>query len=67
MIKVEDDVLSRINAEEYDIDINLDTSKVSSAIAASSTAKEKLGIVLKKGQVESTPNAAQQWLEMNVL
>lgn len=66
VITIEDDALSRINAEEYDIVINLDTSKLSSAIAANASEKEKFGFVLnKKGYVEATSLAAQQWLEMS--
>lgn len=66
VILIEDDALSRINAEEYDIVINLDTSKLSSAIAANASTKEKYGFVLnKKGYVESTSTSAQQWLEMS--
>ena len=66
VITIEDDALSRIKAEEYEIVINLDTSKFSSAIAANAFTKEKVGFVLnKKGYVEPTSNAAQQWLEMS--
>ena len=66
VITIEDDALSRINAEEYDIVINLDTSKFSSAIAANASAKEKFGFVLnKKGYVEATSSSAQRWLEMS--
>jgi ADP-heptose:LPS heptosyltransferase len=62
----EEDAFFRINAEEYDIAINLDTSKISSAIAAKAFAKEKVGFALnKKGYVEPTSDAAQQWLEMS--
>jgi len=66
VITVEDDALFRINAEQYDIVINLDTSKISSAIAANVFAKEKFGFILNKnGFVESTSTSAQQWLEMS--
>lgn len=66
VITFEDDAVFRLNAEEYDILINLDTSKLSSAIAASVSAKEKFGFVLnKKGYVEATSDAARQWLEMS--
>jgi len=66
VIIIEDDALSRIKAEEYDIVINLDTSKFSSAIAANVSAKEKFGFVLnKKGYVEATSDAARLWLEMS--
>jgi heptosyltransferase-2 len=66
VIIVEDDALFRLSAEDYDIVINLDTSKISSAIAAYAKAKEKIGFVLnKKGYVEPTSDAAQKWLEMS--
>jgi len=66
VITIEDDALSRIKAEEYDIVINLDTSKLSSAIAANASAKEKFGFVLnKKGFVEAASDVAQSWLEMS--
>jgi len=66
VITIEDDALSRIKAEEYDVVINLDTSKFSSAIAANASAKEKFGFVLnKKGFVEAATESAQQWLEMS--
>ena len=46
--------------------INLDTSKISSAIASCATANEKIGFVLnKKGYVESTSSTSRQWLEMS--
>ena len=66
VITIENDARFRINAEEYDIAINLDTSKISSAIATTASAKEKIGFVLnKKGFVEATSDAAQRWLEMS--
>jgi ADP-heptose:LPS heptosyltransferase len=66
MITIEDDALFRIDAEEYDLVINLDTSKFSSAIAANASAKEKFGFVLnRKGFVEATSDNAQRWLEMS--
>ena len=53
-------LIFRIKAENYDIVINLDTSKISSAIATSTTAKEKIGFILnKKGYVEATSATAQ--------
>jgi len=55
-----------VNAEEYDIVINLDTSKISSAIAAVAKGKSKIGFVLnKKGYVEATSKAADKWLIMS--
>ena len=66
VITIEDHALFRIRAEEYDIVINLDTSKISSAVAADAYAKKKFGFVLnKKGYVESTSTSAQHWLEMS--
>jgi heptosyltransferase-2 len=66
VILFEDDALFRIGAEDYDIVINLDTSKTSSAIAANASAKSKFGFVLnKKGYVEAASPLAQQWLEMS--
>jgi ADP-heptose:LPS heptosyltransferase len=66
VITIEEDALTKIKAEEYDIVINLDTSKLSSAIAANASAKEKFGFVLnKKGSVEAASDVAQSWLEMS--
>jgi len=66
VITTEEDALFRINAEEYDIVINLDTSKISSSIAASAKGKNKVGFVLnKKGYVEATSKAANKWLTMS--
>ena len=66
VITIEDDAFFRIKAESYELVINLDTSKISSAIAASTNANEKIGFVLnKKGFVEATSTSAQQWLEMS--
>jgi len=66
VITVEDDTFFRLQAEEFDIVINLDTSKLSSAIAADALGKEKIGFVLnKKGYVEATSAEAEHWLEMS--
>lgn len=66
IILFEDDAIFRIGAEEYDFVINLDTSKISSAIAATASSKSKFGFVLnKKGYVESASPSAQKWLEMS--
>jgi heptosyltransferase-2 len=66
VIAFEDDALFRINAEEYKLVINLDTSKISSAIAANAKAKDKIGFVLnKRGYVEATSEVTQEWLEMS--
>ena len=66
LIIIEEDAFFRINAEEYEIVINLDTPKISSSIAASANGKNKIGFVLnKKGYVEATSKAADKWLEMS--
>ena len=66
IITFEEDALFRINAEEYEIVINLDTSKISSSIAALAKGKNKIGFVLnKKGYVEATSKAADNWLAMS--
>ena len=66
VIRIDDDASFRIKAESYDIVINLDTSKISSAIATTTNAKEKIGFVLnQKGYVEATSSTSQQWLEMS--
>jgi len=66
IITIEEDALFRINTEEYDIVINLDTSKISSSIAAAAKGKNKIGFVLnKKGYVEATSKAADKWLTMS--
>jgi len=66
IITFEEDALFRINAEVYDIIINLDTSKISSSIAALAKGKNKIGFVLnKKGYVEATTKAADKWLAMS--
>lgn len=66
VITIEDDALFRISAEEFNIVINLDTSKLSSSIASIANAKQKFGFILNsKGYVEATNEAAQQWLEMS--
>jgi ADP-heptose:LPS heptosyltransferase len=66
VIVFEDDAPFRINSEKYDIVINLDTSKLSSAIAASAKGKEKVGFVLNgNGFVEAASANAEQWLKMS--
>ena len=47
VIIIEDDAYFRLNAEEYDLVINLDTSKISSAIASCITCKRKDWICIK--------------------
>lgn len=66
VLTIEYDAVFRIQVEEYDLVINLDTSKLSSAIASGTNAKKKMGFVLnEKGYVESTSEPAQMWLEMS--
>lgn len=66
VITIEDDAFFRIKTEKYDQVINLDTSKISSAIAAMANAETKIGFVLnEKGFVEPTSEAANIWLEMS--
>ncbi|MDX1371448.1 MAG: glycosyltransferase family 9 protein [Nitrososphaeraceae archaeon] len=66
IIFVEDDASERLACEEFDLVINLDTSKYSSSIAALANAKEKIGFVLSsKGYVEPTSKEALEWLEMS--
>jgi ADP-heptose:LPS heptosyltransferase len=65
VIVIEDDARFRIIAEEFDLVINLDTSKLSSAIASGTNGKSKIGFVLnKRGYVEANSTEAKQWLEM---
>ncbi len=66
VVIVEDDAYFRIKTEKYDQVINLDTSKISSSIAAMANAEMKIGFVLnEKGYVEPTSDAANVWLEMS--
>lgn len=66
VIIVEDDAFFRIKTEKFDQVINLDTSKISSSIAAMANAETKIGFVLNgKGFVEPTSEAANVWLEMS--
>jgi len=66
LLFVEDDAYFRINTEKYDLVINLDTSKFSSAIASSAYGKHKVGFLLnEKGYVEPTSESAKQWLLMS--
>jgi ADP-heptose:LPS heptosyltransferase len=66
VIAFEDDAPFRINSEKYDIVINLDTSKLSSAIAARALGTERFGFVLnEKSFIEAASTNADQWLEMS--
>ncbi|MCH7973246.1 MAG: glycosyltransferase family 9 protein [Bacteroidetes bacterium] len=66
VITVEDEAIVRLAIEYYDIVINLDTSKISSSIAAYAMGNEKIGYFLnKQGYVTATSEAANTWLEMS--
>lgn len=66
VIFIEEDAFYRMSIEEYDYVINLDTSKLSSAIASLSISSKKVGFILNsKGYVEPTSKAAQTWLLMS--
>ena len=66
VISVEEDAQFRLGAEKFDIVINLDSSKISSAIAALANGKEKKGFVLdEKGSVIPQSPEADYWLQMS--
>ncbi|MCH7774229.1 MAG: glycosyltransferase family 9 protein [Bacteroidetes bacterium] len=66
IITLEEDAQFRLIAEEFDIVINLDSSKMSSAIATSAKGKEKMGFVLnEKGSVIPKSAEADYWLQMS--
>jgi heptosyltransferase-2 len=66
VILFEEDAFFRISSEEFQIVINLDTSKVSCSIASLARGKEKYGFVLSpKGFVEPANESAALWLEMS--
>lgn len=66
VIVIEDDAYFRIKAEEFDLVINLDTSKISSSVASIAMGKRKKGFILNNmGYVEATSEYAQKWLEMS--
>jgi heptosyltransferase-2 len=66
LVTVEDDAQIRLSVEEFDIVINLDSSKISSAIAAMVKGKEKKGFVLNEyGSVIPTSSEADYWLSMS--
>ena len=55
----------RLDVEEFDIVINLDNSKLSSALATKANGKNKIGYLLnEKGFVEPTSDKANYWLEL---
>lgn len=65
VIIVDEDADYRLNIEEFDLVINLDNTKLSSAIASKAKGKEKIGFTLNaKGFVEPTSNKANHWLEL---
>lgn len=66
IVTLEEDARIRLSAEEFDIVINLDSSKLSSAIAAFAKSKNKKGFVLnEKGSVIPTSKEAEHWLSMS--
>ena len=66
VIFINDDAEYRLSEEYFNLVINLDTSKISSAIAALANGEEKIGFILdKKGSVTATSDAAMEWLEMS--
>lgn len=66
LIFVEEDAYFRIKAEQFDLVINLDTSKFSSSIASTATGTTKQGFILNpKSFVEPTSQAANEWLLMS--
>ena len=66
ILTVEEDAQIRLSAEEFDIVINLDSSKISSAIAALAKGKDKKGFVLNEnGSVIPTSPDADYWLSMS--
>lgn len=66
LIFIDEDAYFRLTAEEFDLVVNLDTSKFSSSIASSVTGKTKVGFKLnKRGYVESTSEEADKWLLMS--
>jgi len=66
IVFVEEDAFFRITSEKFDLIINLDTSKFSSAIATSANGTVKQGFTLNhKGFVEPTSTAANEWLLMS--
>ena len=66
IVTIEKDARMRLSVEEFDIVINLDSSKISSAIAAMVKGKEKKGFVLNEyGSVIPTSSEADYWLSMS--
>lgn len=66
VIFVNDDSEYRLAVERFNIVINLDTSKISSAIAANAIGEKKVGFILNEmGSVVPTSEAAKEWLLMS--
>jgi heptosyltransferase-2 len=66
VILIEEDAFFRLKAEKFDVVINLDTSKISSAVAASANTNKNIGFALNKtGNVDSYSDAAHKWLLMS--
>lgn len=65
VIVIGENAEQRLDVEEFDIVINLDNSKLSSALATKVKGKTKIGFLLnKKGFVEPTSDKANYWLEL---
>ena len=66
IIIVEEDAHTRLFVEEFDIVINLDSSKMSSALATLAKGKDKKGFTLdEKGSVIPMSPEADYWLQMS--
>lgn len=66
LIIVEDDAWFRLSEEQFDLVINLDSSKISSSIATYAKGKEKKGFLLnEKGYVVPISDEADYWLLMS--
>jgi len=66
LIAFEDDAVPRLLSEKFDLIINFDSSKRSSALAALAKGVIRKGFVLdEKGFVMPTSDAARQWLSMS--
>ena len=66
IVTIEEDAWFRLSKEEFDIIINLDSSKISSSIASYAKGKDKKGFVLdEKGCVLPISTEADYWLQMS--
>lgn len=66
LITVEEDARFRLSKEEFDLVINLDSSKISSSIATYAKGKAKKGFLLnEKGNVVPVSDEANYWLLMS--